>query len=92
VSTSDESDPTVLTPNLQREQFQLQVLELHGYLDRLRQLAELRRGLPIPGQLDPVLQQALVDHALYSAYRDCVSAGAKLRAARILALPSRNDH
>jgi hypothetical protein len=75
-------------------QFQIEVLEPHSYrefcIERLKQLLAQRAALPTAGQPDADLQRRLVARALYSAYRDCVSAGARLRATRILARASDN--
>jgi hypothetical protein len=94
VVTSNEPDPSILTPGPPADQFQLEVLEPHGYrefcLERLKHLLALRAALPNAGQLDADLQRRLVERALYSAYCDCVGAGAKRRAARILARASDN--
>jgi len=75
------------------DQFQLEALEPNAYreycLGRLKLLVTLRAGLPLQGSLDAGLQQTLVARALYVTYQDCVAAGAKTRAQRILGLSTR---
>jgi hypothetical protein len=54
----------------------------------LRRLIDLlSRRAELAASSDPEwrLHHALIDHALYSAYRDCVTAGLKSQATRLLA-------
>jgi len=87
VVTSNEPDRGLVVGA--DDELKLEALELHAYRDcclqRLTHLIALRAGLPHPCPLEPALQQMLVDRALYATYRDCVAAGAKARAARIVA-------
>jgi hypothetical protein len=85
-SNDSEPEPEILLPNV--KQFQIETYERDGYrnfcLARLEHFLSLRC---VPGgesSDDARLHQKIVERAVYSAFRDCVSTGAGAEARRLL--------
>jgi len=69
-------------------EFQIEILEPDSYrkfcLTRLNNFVDLRSRPAEETPDDAQLHHRIVDRAIYSAFRDCVSAGAEAEARRIL--------
>jgi hypothetical protein len=89
-SSSSQSDsapePEILLPNV--KQFQIETYERDAYrnfcLARLEHFLSLRHLPVVESAEDARLHQRIVERAIYSAFRDCVSAGADGEARRLL--------
>ena len=82
-----EIQPEIALPEINR--FHIDVLERDSYrkfcLVRLANFVKLRSNSAGETEEDTLLHHRLVDRAVYSAFRDCVSAGAEAEARHILA-------
>jgi hypothetical protein len=89
-SSEPAAGPEILLPNIQR--FQIEMYERDAYrkfcIARLEHFLSLRRTHDEAPSADVRLHQKVVERAIYSAFRDCVSAGAGSEARKLLGEPT----